>query len=168
MDIKEVIEEAESCLCELGDFSRLKHLFSKDVDIKSLAKLRQSIGRLVFKMKASQITEVKFPDNKCFKKGDIGKLVKIRPCGEKYNGKTYLGISIGDYALGTSMSLPDERTVQLEFCHYNPATYVPELNEIIYGCGSWWSKIESIEELKDITDEDIESTWYVKLAKELL
>jgi hypothetical protein len=47
----------------------------------------------------------------------------------------------------------------------NPAIYVPELRKIIFGCGSWWSEIESPDEIKDITDDDIENCWYVRLAK---
>ena len=49
----------------------------------------------------------------------------------------------------------------------NPAIFVPDLNKIIFGCASWWHKIKNIDEIKDITMEDIENTWYVKLAKKL-
>ena len=49
----------------------------------------------------------------------------------------------------------------------NPAMFVPELKKIIWGCGSWWSKIKSEGDLKQITDEDIKNTWYVKLVSQL-
>ena len=35
------------------------------------------------------------------------------------------------------------------------------------GAKSWWGVIKSIEEIKDITDDDISNVWYVKLAKAL-
>ena len=31
---------------------------------------------------------------------DKGKFVKIRPCNEKYGGKTYLGIYLGELPMG--------------------------------------------------------------------
>mgnify|MGYP000282015848 FL=1 len=34
-----------------------------------------------------------------------------------------------------------------------------------FGAESWWSIIENPEELKDITDDDINSQWYVKALK---
>ena len=49
----------------------------------------------------------------------------------------------------------------------NPAIYVPELGKIIFGMESWWGIIESPEELKDISDDDISNTWYVKLLQEM-
>lgn len=47
----------------------------------------------------------------------------------------------------------------------NPAIFVPELGKIIFGMESWWGRIKSEEELKDITDGDIENVWYVKMLK---
>ena len=38
---------------------------------------------------------------------------------------------------------------------------------IILGCESFWSKIENAEELKDITDEEINNNPYMKILKEL-
>ena len=45
----------------------------------------------------------------------------------------------------------------------NPAIFVPELGKIIFGMESWWGRIKSEEELKDITDGDIENVWHVKM-----
>ena len=42
---------------------------------------------------------------------------------------------------------------------------MPELKRVVYGCESWWHEIESIDEFKKITNEDIENTWYVKLLR---
>lgn len=49
----------------------------------------------------------------------------------------------------------------------NPGIFVPELRKIVYGCGSWWREIKSVDELKAITDEDIENTWYVQLLQNM-
>jgi len=35
------------------------------------------------------------------------------------------------------------------------------------GCGSWWGAIDNEEDLKDITDSDIENVWYVQLLKKI-
>ena len=47
----------------------------------------------------------------------------------------------------------------------NPGIYVPELKEIIFGDSSWWHEIKSEEELREITDDDINNTWYVRLLR---
>ncbi|PFQ34694.1 hypothetical protein [Bacillus cereus] len=97
--------------------------------------------------------------------GKCGQLVKVRPCNEKYEGKTYLGIFLGDADIGLFVS-HNSKSKELSITrHYNPAIFVPELKEIIYGAGSWWGKINSEEELKEITDADINDVWYVKMLQ---
>ncbi|MDX5853248.1 hypothetical protein SIM22_03790 [Bacillus cereus group sp. BfR-BA-01363] len=97
--------------------------------------------------------------------GKCGQLVKVRPCNEKYEGKTYLGIFLGDADIGLFVS-HNPKSKELSITrHYNPAIFVPELKEIIYGAGSWWGKINSEEELKEITDADINDVWYVKMLQ---
>ena len=51
----------------------------------------------------------------------------------------------------------------------NPAIFVPELKKIIYGCESWWGTINNQDDLSDlnISDDDIQNTWYVKLLHEM-
>lgn len=100
--------------------------------------------------------------------GDCGDLVRVRPCGEKYENKTYIGILLGEADTGLMISHNDETKELSIHRHYNPAIFVPELKEIIYGYESWWGKIDSVEELEDILDEDIENVWYVKLLKEMI
>lgn len=93
------------------------------------------------------------------------KWVSIAPCNEK---KTYLGILLGDMALGVTVQLNKETNIlHVGPGHFNPAIYVPDLNKVIFGCESWWSEIEKPEDLKQITDQDINNTWYVKALKEL-
>lgn len=96
---------------------------------------------------------------------EVGCLCEIRPCGEEYEGKTYIGFYLGDLPIAITNSY-DRNTGHLENSTMNnPAIFVPELKKIVYGCESWWREIESPEDFKDISDDDIENTWYVKLLK---
>lgn len=104
-------------------------------------------------------------DTPPIKTGGCGKAVRVRPCGEKYGDKTYLGILLGDMPLQLSASIDeDSGDLTIKRSMYNPAILIPELGEIVYGCGSWWGEIDSEEELKDmITDDTIKNCWYVRL-----
>lgn len=73
-----------------------------------------------------------------------------------------MGFLLGDIALGSSIKLVEDK-IQLNWSGHNPAIFVPDLSEIIYGYNSWWSLIENEGELKEITNEDISNVWYVKL-----
>lgn len=94
------------------------------------------------------------PIEKCGFGHTVGCLVAVRPCDEEYGEKTYLGIYLGELPIQILSS-------------YNPGIFVPELRKIVYGCGSWWREIKSVDELKAITDEDIENTWYVQLLQNM-
>lgn len=97
-----------------------------------------------------------------------GTPVKVRPCDEKYNGKTYFGILIGDIPLQIGASIDKDGTLNIKRQMYNPAIFVPEISEIIYGCGSWWGEIESEEDLNIlITEETINNVWYMKLLRQI-
>ena len=97
-----------------------------------------------------------------------GDFVAVRPCGEEYGGKTYFGIFIGDLPIQSMVSFNEEsRTLRVSTLG-NPAMLVPQLNKIIYGCGSWWHKIKSDKDLKAITDGDINDTWYVQMAHQMM
>lgn len=101
-----------------------------------------------------------------WKDEDCGKLVKIRPCGKEYGDKTYLGFLLGDLPFMLYITHNPE-TLELSCSTTgNPAIFVPELGKIIFGMESWRGEIESEEELKDITDGDIENVWYVKMLEE--
>ncbi|MCU5279878.1 hypothetical protein [Bacillus thuringiensis] len=116
-----------------------------------------------------EISGIDFPKDKGIRtetyNGKCGQLVKVRPCNEKYGGKTYLGIFLGDADIGFHVSHNTKSKELSIIRHYNPAIFVPELKEIIYGAGSWWGKINSEEELKEITDADINDVWYVKMLQ---
>ena len=95
----------------------------------------------------------------------IGQLVAVRPCGEEYGNKTYAGIYLGDLPLYIYHSLNEESGVLRAGIHNNPAMFVPELRKIIFGCASWWKTIDSVEDAKEISDQEITKTWYVQLLK---
>jgi hypothetical protein len=97
-----------------------------------------------------------------------GRFVSVRPCAKEHKGKTFLGIMIGDIARSAIVHYRrDARTLALSPFMHNPAIFVPALGEIIFGCASWWGVIESEEHLRTITDEDINSVWYVQALRSL-
>ena len=97
-------------------------------------------------------------DQKSIVKGwscEPGSFVSVRPCGDEYEDKTYLGLYVGEVAIGGTLSM------------HNPCIWVPDLEQYIFGCESWWGKISTAEDLHKITDEDIENVWYVRALKAL-
>lgn len=94
-----------------------------------------------------------------------GCLCEIHPCGEEYNGKSYLGIYLGDLPIMISSSYNKENGTLTNSAISNPAIFVPELKKVIYGCESWWREIQDIADFKGISKEDINNTWYVQLLR---
>lgn len=115
-----------------------------------------------------EVSKIKPNNNKgSYRKDTIGKFVKIKPCGEEYGGKTYLGLFLGELPIGHSISY-DPKTKELDVSfRNNPAIFVFDLNKIVYGMESWWGIIENKEDLKAITESDINNVWYVKALNEL-
>ncbi len=100
--------------------------------------------------------------------GKCGDIVAVRPCAEEYEKKTFLGILIGEIALSVGCSFNKETgELKIGSRRHNPAIFIPDRNSIVYGCGSWWGKIESKDQLRKITDDDIENVWYVKALRQL-
>lgn len=102
--------------------------------------------------------------------GDTGiyrkpSLCRVRPCAKEYNDKTYLGIFLGELMMAPTVS-HIKRTGVLEVnAMHNPCIFIPELMRIVWGCESWWSEIKSEKDLKDISDDTINSQWYVKMLQ---
>lgn len=117
-----------------------------------------------------EISGIEFPDEKGIRdsyRGKTGHLVAVRPCAEQYENQTFVGFYLGDADVGIHVS-QDRNTKKLSIIrHYNPAMFVPELGKVIYGMGSFWKFIKTEEELKQITNEDINNVWYVKALKQL-
>lgn len=166
--LKEKLVEGKE---QLKDYNKFIDLMRDKDDPKgALTRLAQTIGQIKLLVDASEIKEFEHPKNKALNpyEGRKGNLVSVRPCDDKYGDKTYLGFLIGDLAMGSSITITDENKIQCNWSGYNPAIFVPELGEIIMGMASWWSHIESEEDFKKISDNDIENVWYVKLLKKQL
>lgn len=99
---------------------------------------------------------------------ECGSLCEVKPCGEEYQGKSYIGFYLGDLPISIVSSFDKTTGILNNTTMNNPAIFVPELKKIIYGCESWWREIDSIEDFKGISEEDINNTWYVKLLSETL
>lgn len=102
-----------------------------------------------------------------------GSIVAIRPCAEKYNDETFLGIYIGCLSIQSHPFIKrekidgnDHNTLHI-YDHQNPAIYVFKLKKIIYGIESYWKIIRNVDEFEELTDNDIENVWYVKLLKKM-
>lgn len=95
-------------------------------------------------------------------------LVKVKPCNEKYEKKTFLGILVDEwFADSVGISLNGETKILEIHSRSNPLIYIPEINSFVRGYASWWGRISS-EKFKDISDEDIDNVWYVKLLQNYL
>ncbi len=100
--------------------------------------------------------------------GKCGDFVAIRPCDPKYEDKTFLGVLLGEIAQNVGFGYNTEaQRMSFGFTGHNPAIFVPDLGAVIYGNASWWGQIKSEDDLKQITDADIENVWYVKALKAL-
>lgn len=95
-----------------------------------------------------------------------GFFVKIRTVNDGEEG-THLGVSIGDGPLSVSVRVSPDGVAEVSPAMHNPAFWVPALGRVVYGCESWWGQIKSPDDLKDITDQDIENVWYVQALKSL-
>lgn len=98
----------------------------------------------------------------CLYKSYIGKPVAVRVCE---NNKTYIGLFLGELPIHVQTSYNNKSGELNIRHHFNPAMFVPELNRIVFGNESWWRIIESESQFSEITDVDIENTWYVKILK---
>lgn len=96
-----------------------------------------------------------------------GEMVAIRPVAKEYDKKTFLGIYLGDITVEPIWVL-NKKTNEIEvFSRGNPAIFVPDLNKVVFGYESWWGPIKNEDQLRQITDDDIQNIWYVKALKQL-
>lgn len=93
--------------------------------------------------------------------------VSVRPCDEECKGKTYLGWLLGEIALSQSVRLRGDGTLEVSMSMHNPAIFVPDLERVVYGAGSWWAAIKTADDLRRISDADVENVWYVRALRAL-
>lgn len=86
------------------------------------------------------------PDSNC------GKLVKIAPCAEEYQDKTFLGLYLGKFPIAPIISHDNNSGTLYITPMENPAIYVPELQKVIFGAESWWSFINPEDGLKEFPE----------------
>jgi len=101
---------------------------------------------------------------------DIGRLCSVRPVKSiDPEEKTYLGLYLGELrVMGKGWSFNAETGKLTEWPpRPNPAIFVFDLQRIVFGYESWWGIIESAEQLRQITDDDIKNIWYVKAMQQL-
>lgn len=150
------LHDASPCMANMPQFS-----LEKDVECENFKSMYIEYPLTI------EGIENKFCDP-IIRASECGSLVKVAPCGEEYGGKTYLGILLGYMTIDANISYNTETKNLLVSPSHNPAIFVPELKKIIWGCGSWWGKIKNEEDIKQITSEDIENVWYVKMLKEMI
>lgn len=94
-----------------------------------------------------------------------GAWVAVRPV---HVSRSYLGIFLGYLATGTSSLTYHPPSEELRVSMMtNPCMFVPELQRVVWGYESWWTAIETPEQLRTITDTDIDNVWYVQALKAL-
>lgn len=98
---------------------------------------------------------------------ECGTICEITPCGKEYEGKSFIGIYLGDLPVAIHTSFCRQDGILKNTTFNNPAIFVPELKKIIFGCESWWREINSFEDFKVITKKEIENTWYMQVLKML-
>lgn len=144
---------------------KIEQLLTK---IDAISPVRAIATILIQIESAASVENIRFNSDATFlysKTKDI-QFVSIRPCAEEYNKKTYLGVLIGDVATSVSGKISNKELI-VSPSMMNPAIYIPETNSIVYGFASWWGKIKSPDQLREITTNDINNVWYVAALKEL-
>ena len=127
MKYQELKKKLSESIGLLKDYNRFIMLFS-DKPEGDLTRLNSTLQEIKLTLEMSELTEVLHPRRKPFEEG--GKfLVSIKPI--KYD-KSFIGIYLGDVPRSTVLSIENEK-IQVEFSHYNPAIYVPELKRVVYG-----------------------------------
>lgn len=131
-----------------------------------LVKLPHPISRVevdVALKRPLRLSDSAFPPMK------VGSYVSLRLADGGGDTKTYLGIYMGDLPIGIALGIRtgDEDVLVVKSAMTNPAIYVPDLRQLHYGLESWWGAIKSPEELREITNADINNVWYVQAMREL-
>lgn len=98
---------------------------------------------------------------------DKGQFVRVRPCAKEYENKTFVGLYLGDLPRSVSGNI-EEDVFKIKCSMTNPFIYIFETNTFVWGASSWWGNISKPEDLNEISCEDIDNVWYMRLIKENL
>jgi len=91
-----------------------------------------------------------------------GSYVAVRKASEDV---TRLGLLLGDMPIGIAPIVKNDDLMVLERTYSNPCIFVFETGELVYGFESWWGAIRTPDDLKQITNQDIDNVWYVRALK---
>lgn len=169
--MEELKQQLQHFLDITEDFSGFRSLFSENSAEKSIAQMRQTIRQIQAFVAISEFKEVEFRG-----RGEAitpsertGSFVRVKPVGDRFEGRTFLGIYLGDVAVAPSLAInQEEKLIAPEWGRRNPGILIPEEHTVVYGYESWWGFLKSPEDLEAITDADIESVWYVQALKQLM
>ncbi len=172
----ELKQELESIRSNMKYFDDIVHhdISTGEVTITSsqgkiVQKLLDLFGRLNWQLSLNSYKQLNYDnDTPVIRKRGCGTPVKVRSCKDEHGDKTYFGILIGDLPISISHSIDNEGNITAKRSFYNPAIFIPELNDIVLGCESWWGEIENEDELNNlITEETISNVWYMKILKNM-
>ena len=96
-----------------------------------------------------------------------GDFVAVRSCRKEHEDRTFLGIYVGDVSDSYIGHDNTANSIIVKSSMPNPCMWVPEIEDYIFGYESWWHKISTEDDLKDITNADIENVWYVRALSQL-
>ncbi|WP_373261955.1 hypothetical protein [Hungatella hathewayi] len=99
-------------------------------------------------------------------KKSVGKIVRIKRCLEETEEKEYLGILLGEMFSCNAVSYKRKTGLLVVNPVLNPAIYVPELKKIVYGYESWWSFVQSQDEIKSISKDDVLRQFFIRILEE--
>lgn len=151
-------------ICEFAGLSDDKIVQTDEAKCENCPNFKSRYIEFPITVNTLELAPLKYNDSWHCK---VGTMVAVRPCGEEYGKKTYLGFYLGDLPIQMTARFNEKDGALKCGTLDNPAMFVPELGKIIWGCGSWWHEIKSEKDLEQITDADINNTWYVQLAKKL-
>lgn len=100
-------------------------------------------------------------------KKSIGRPVRIKPCFEETEEKEYLGIFLGELFSCNAVSYKKQEKHLTITSVLNPAIYVPELKQIVYGYESWWSFVENKDEVNTISKDEELSRFFMDLYEKI-
>ena len=145
----------------------IKHYITND-QIEHVNKIFDLFRALNWQIKLNAYRQLVTEKSEPIDKRECGTPVKVRSCKPEHGDKTYFGILLGDIPLEIHHQIDADGNLIAGHAFYNPAIFVPELNDIVFGAESFWGRIKSEAELeKLITDETIQNIWYIKMLKSL-
>jgi hypothetical protein len=164
MKLDEVEKELDELLAQCKEYGTLGYSESDNKAERTLSKIFGRLRDLKTLTRFSGIKDIIHPEDRPIHPYGSPCMVRVKPCAEEYGGKTFLGFLVGHAALSSRVSIKDNAII-CDWGFFNPMIYIPENGRVVFGVESWWGEIKSVDDLKDITDADINSVWYVNALK---